>query len=244
MKKMLLFQIGTMPYGIDLLRVKSIQSVKHNVDKGTEGSNQHTRVFDDKQTSLYDLVSIFEKKAACRDPENEKLIMVEAEGSSMGMIVSRVDQVVSVETDRIKPLSAIFKGASPSCFPRVLKHEDALILILAPEGIVKVVQKAGNIQNATGMPGCGDASHRAGETIALINEVAAVSDRDSIPFAGRWAQDEPLQAEINTEESRPPAGKGAIVDMIPEIIDAVDIDDESQCESTSFLANLLQTDRF
>jgi hypothetical protein len=31
--------------------------------------------------------------------------------------------------------------------------------------------------------------------------------------------------------------------MIPEIIDTADIDDESQYESTSFLANLLQTDR-
>ncbi len=157
------------------------------------------------------------------------------------MIVSRVDQVVSVEADRIKPLSTIFKGASPLCFPQVLKHEDALILILAPEGIEKVVQETGNPQNVTGMPDCGDAFPEAEETITLINEVAAVSDRDSIPLAGRWAQDESLQAEIDIE-SGSPAGKGAIAGMIPEIIDAVDIDDESQCESTSFLANLLQTD--
>jgi hypothetical protein len=31
--------------------------------------------------------------------------------------------------------------------------------------------------------------------------------------------------------------------MISGIIDTADIDDESQCETTSFLANLLQTDR-
>ena len=63
---------------------------------------------------------------------------------------------------------------------------------------------------------------------------------------GRWTQDpdiyEALQTEANTE-FRPPTEDVEIVDMIPEIIDTADIDDESQCESVSFLARLLQTDR-
>jgi len=190
MKRMLLFQVGTRPFGIDLPCVKSIQSVKHIVDEGAEGSNQLTRVFDYKQTSLYDLVSIFEKETAGRDFENEKLIMVEADGKSMGMIVSGIDQIVSVDNDRIKPLPPIFKGASMLCFPKVLKHEDTLILLLAPEGIEK----------------------------------------------------EALQTEANPE-FRPPTEDAEIANMNPVIIDTVDIVDESQCESTSFLANLLQTDR-
>jgi chemotaxis signal transduction protein len=246
MKKMLLFQVGTMPYGIDLPRVKSIQSVKHIVDEGAEGSNQLTRVFDDKQALLYDLVSIFEKETACRDSENEKLIMVEAEGHSMGMIVSRVDQVVSVDTDRIKSLPPVFKGASMSCFPKVLKHEDTLILLLAPEGIEKVVQKTGTEKNISDMPACGNASPDAEEIITLVDEVSIVSDHGPMSPVGRWTQDsdiyEALQTEANTE-FRPPAEDVEIVDIIPEIIDTADIDDESQCESVSFLARLLQTDR-
>lgn len=245
MKKMLLFQVGTMPYGIDLPRVKSIQSVKHIVDEGAEGSNQLTRVFDDKQASLYDLVSIFEKETACRNSENEKLIMVEAKGHSMGMIVSRVDQVVSVDTDRIKSLSPVFKGASMSCFPKVLKHEDTLILLLAPEGIEKVVQKTGNEQNISDMPACGNASPDADEIITLVNEVSIVSNHGPMSLVGRWTQDPDIyetQTEANTE-FRPPAEDVEIVDMIPEIIDTADIDAESQCESASFLARFLQTDR-
>jgi len=202
MKKMLLFQVGKRPFGIDLLRVKSIESVKHMVDEGAEGSSPLGRVFADNQTALYDLVSVFEKETACRDVENEKLIMVEAGGQSMGMIVSCVDQVVSVDNDRIEPLSPAFKGASMSCFPKVLKHEDAPILLLAPEGIEKIVQETGNVQNVTDMSDCGDACPEAKETLTPVNDMATAG-----------------------------------------IVDAVDIDDESQCESTSFLANLLQTDR-
>jgi len=246
MKKMLLFQVGTRPYGIDLPRVKSIQSVKHIVDEGAESCNRISPVIDDKQTSLYDLVSIFEQETAGRDFENEKLIMVEAEGQSMGMVVSRVDQIVSVDTDRIKPLSPIFKGASMSCFPNILKHDDALILLLAPEGIEKVVQETGNAQNITEIPDCGDASPEAEKIITLVNEVMTVSDHGPMSLGGRWTQEsgicEALQTEANPE-FRPPTEDFEIADMIPEIIDAADIDDESQCESTSFLANLLQTDR-
>jgi chemotaxis signal transduction protein len=246
MKKMLLFQVGTRPYGIDLPRVKSIQSVKHIVEEGAESCDQISRVFDDKQTALYDLVSIFEKDTAGRDSENEKMIIVEAEGQSMGMVVSRIDQVVSVDNDRIKPLSPIFKGASMSCFPNTLRHEDALILLLAPEGIDKVVQETGNVQNITEMQDCGDASPEAEEIITLVNEVMTDSDHGPMSLVGRWTQDsdicEALQAEANPE-FRPPTEDLEIGDMIPEIIDTADIDDESHCESTSFLANLLQTDR-
>ena len=202
MKKMLLFQVGKKPFGIDLPLVKSIESVKNFVDQGSGDSSQHSRVLDDNQTSLYDLVSVFEKETAGRDFENEKLIMVEAGGQTMGMIVSRVDQVVSVDNDKIEPLSPAFKGASMSCFPKVLKHEDTPILLLAPEGIEKIVQETGHLQKVTNMSDCGDVCPDAEETITPVNELSTV-----------------------------------------EIIDSVDIDAESRCESTSFLANLLQTDR-
>ncbi len=140
MRKMLLFQVGTEKYAIDLACVKSIQSVKHIADERQESSNSPNLGIDDERSSLYDLISIFGKETSGRDFENEKLIVVEAKSQSMGMIVSRVDNVVSIETDRIKPLSPIFKGSAMSCFPNVLKHEDAIILILAPEGLIKVLQ--------------------------------------------------------------------------------------------------------
>ena len=140
MKKMLLFQVGTEQYAVDLACVKSIQSVKHTEDKRQESSNTPNLGIDGEQSLLYDLISIFNKETSGRDFENEKLVMVEAKSQSVGMIVSRVDNVISIEPDRIKPLSPILKGLAMSCFPNVLKHEDAIILILSPEGLIKVLQ--------------------------------------------------------------------------------------------------------
>ncbi len=140
MKKMLLFQVGTEQYAVDLACVKSIQSVKHIADEKQESSNSSNLGIDDTRPLLYDLISVFDKETSGRDFENEKLVMVEAKSQSVGMIVSRVDNVVPIELGRIKPLSPIFKDFAMSCFPNVLKHEDAIILILEPEGLIKVLQ--------------------------------------------------------------------------------------------------------
>ena len=140
MKKMLLFQVGTEQYAIDLACVKSIQSVKHNEDDRQESSNSPNLGIDGERSLLYDLISIFDKETSGRDFENEKLVIVEAKSQSVGMIVSRVDNVVSMEPDRIKPLSPIFKGFAMSCFPNVMTYEDAVILILSPKGLIKVLQ--------------------------------------------------------------------------------------------------------
>jgi chemotaxis signal transduction protein len=244
MKKMLLFQVGTVSFGIELTYVRSIQSVKHILDHGKESREPMVRILDDQLPPLYDLVSIFEEETVARDLENEKLIMVETERQIVGMIVTCVDQVVTVDIDLIKPIPPIFKGVSRSCFPEVLKHDDALILLLAPKGIRKVGREAGNEQNSTNTSVCKDAFPDVDDTIELVNEVSSDSDNGRISFVDHWAQDsdiyESLKVRTNPQFRRP-AKDVEIVDMVPEIIDASEIDDDSQCESASFLMNFLQS---
>jgi chemotaxis signal transduction protein len=144
MKNMLLFQVGTSSYAIDLMLVRRIQSVKHITDGGTKGGIPLGPMQDEKQTELYDLISYFENGTVDRDYETEKMIMVEDEGLSIGLIVSRVDNVILVDCERLQPLSPIFRKVAASCFPQVLKHEDRLILLLAPVGIIKVLQTETN----------------------------------------------------------------------------------------------------
>ena len=242
MMQLLLFQVGPRPFGIELPRVESIQSAKHIVGERMVNNEPYSWVLDDKQSSLYDLVSVFERKNVGRDLENEKLIRVKAEEQSIGIIVSRVDQVISVDNDRIEPLSPIFKGASMLCFPKVLKHEDTLILILAPQGIERVIRDRANTQIVTSISYCGDASPDAEEIVLLENEVATVSERDPMSPVDRQTQDsDNYEAQLaeNNSEFRLLSQDLEIGYLGPEIVDTVDIDDESPYESTSFLNNLL-----
>ncbi len=81
---MLLFQVGTMQYGIGLPLVKDIKSAKPIVAEETESAIRFTRMLDGKETPLYDLVAMFGEKAVSHDYENEKLIMVEMQGHLFG----------------------------------------------------------------------------------------------------------------------------------------------------------------
>ena len=188
MKKTLLFHVGQTQYGIALPLVKDIKSAKPVIADGTESGIRFTRVVNGTDTPLYDLVSVFTEISVCRSHENEKLIMVEHNGRAAGMVVSGVNQVVSIAGDRIKPLSPIFKGLSKSCFANVLKHEGSLVLLLTPEGIINALEEA--VKEKT-----------------------------------------PLEAEDGGLE------------RISDLLDMPDTDEDSHCESASFLANLLQSDR-
>ena len=144
MKTMLLFQVGNGSYAIDLTSVRSIQSVKHITDERNKGGIPFGQMQSEEQTALYDLISFFENETVDRDDETEKIVMVENEGRSMGLIVSRVDNVITVDREKLQPLSPIFRKVAASCFPKVLKHEDRLILLIAPVAITKVLQSETN----------------------------------------------------------------------------------------------------
>jgi chemotaxis signal transduction protein len=159
MKELLLFHVGPMQYGIALPLVKSIQSAKPMVVDQIEDKNPLNRRGVEKETPLYDLLSIFEQEIASRDSKSEKLIIVETEPRPIGLIVSRVDQVVSADRSRIEPLSPVFKDSSLSCFSEVLKNEGSLVLLLKPEGIVKAVQKTIEPQICNNKPRNGNTSN-------------------------------------------------------------------------------------
>jgi chemotaxis signal transduction protein len=141
MKELLLFQVGKMTFGVDLPVVKNIQSAKTIIFDQIGDDTPFIWQINGKETPLYNLLSIFEKKIIPRYFGNEKLIIVEAESQAVGLIVSSVDHVVAAEYNRIVPLPPIFEDLALSCFSGVLKHESSLVLLLSPRGIVKAVQR-------------------------------------------------------------------------------------------------------
>ena len=246
MKKILLFQVGTIQYGIDLPLVKDIKSAKSIDSNSTEGDICFIRVLDGRETPLYDLVSIFSGKIVTHGDKNEKLIMVELQGHLIAMIVSGVNQVISIHSDRLMPLSPIFDGPSLSCFPNALKHEGSLILLLRPDGIVKVVEEAGNRPNFFDMPDNGVAARVIKEDFASIKDVSSIADHDDISLVDCWKSESDNSDSLQTVADKaftPLLEDGGTVNEIPDLSDITGVDDESHCESISFLANHLQNDR-
>ena len=246
MKELLLFQVGTLHYGIDLPLVKGIESAKPIVAEWTEDSNQLTREVDGMQMPLYDLFSIFEGKISSRDWKNEKLILVETEEYTMGLIVSRVNQVVPSDNDSVKPLSPIFGGSTLSCFSGVVSHDDTLILLLKPEGIAQILPKTVETQKSNEAADCTDASPEIEEIITLTNEVPYISDYGSMsPNACRTPDSDIYQSKQATVDEKlvPLVAEIHKAEMGPATLGESGIDQESLGKSASFSTNHLQADR-
>jgi chemotaxis signal transduction protein len=141
MKELLLFQTGAMQLGMDLSSVRSIQSMPGTLSKQPEKRNLFAPLTGDQDISLVNLSAILGDKNSSADSGNEKLIVINTQDKPVGLIVERVDRVIKADMDRIEPLSPIFQGPALSCFPKVLKHEGKLVLLLAPQRMVDIVRQ-------------------------------------------------------------------------------------------------------
>ena len=141
MKELLLFQAGAMQLGMALSSVRSIQSMPGTLSKHSEKHHRFAPLTEDQDISLVNLSVILGDENFSAEPGNEKLIVVNTPDKPMGLIVQRVHRVIKADIDRIEPLSPIFQGPALSCFPRVLKHEGRLVLLLAPQRMVDIVRQ-------------------------------------------------------------------------------------------------------
>ena len=141
MEELLLFQVGAMQLGMELSSVRSIQGATGIASKQVEKHNRFVPLTEGQDVLLYNLLALLGNKNSSANSENEKLIVVNAQDRPTGLVVERVHGVIKVGNDRIEPLSPIFQGPALSCFPRVLKHEGRLVLLLAPQGMVDMAQQ-------------------------------------------------------------------------------------------------------
>lgn len=133
MNKLVLFEIGGKPFGLDLPIVMGIHKSSTLIEQVTVGGDRYVREPDGMNMPLYDLSFAFGKKHA--ETGKGEVVMVRSENQAIGIRVDRVSRVVSVEADRIEPLPKVFKYPAADCFPRVLKSDGELVLLIDPEGI-------------------------------------------------------------------------------------------------------------
>lgn len=156
MKELLLFQVGNRQFGLDLPLVRSIHGARAFFEEQPEdGDSQVPMVrFQFEDMPLYDLSALLGGALSRQkmqwgtdapspvprpndsdDPEHQKVMLVAVQGRLVALRVDRIERVVSVAGDQIEPLSPVFKGPALDWFPRVLRHDNQLILLLNPDGI-------------------------------------------------------------------------------------------------------------
>ena len=141
MTELLLFRVGAAQFAIDLPLISNIQSAKSSIVLQNEGGAGLLQTESGEEIPLFDLAYFFLGNGYPQDSRDKKIMRLELDENPLALIVDRVDQVVGIDNENLEPLSLIFKGPAQACFPFVLKQRDSLVLLLAPEGFVKIAQQ-------------------------------------------------------------------------------------------------------
>jgi hypothetical protein len=233
MTELLLFRVGAMQFGIDLPLISNIHSVKSSIVLQKEGGARLLRTESGEEMPLYDLSYLFEGDGFSHDSEDKKMIMLQVDEHPIGLIVDRVDQVVAVDNDGLEPLPPIFKGPAQACFPSVLKQEDLLVLLLSPEGIVKITQETIDTLESMDAP--------AAESVS--NEIEQIERRAGAPA------DHATQASAPPNEGRTQdavyceaAHAAPELDIVPPPIEEVESREDPDPNGTAAMEGHLKSD--
>ncbi len=235
MKELLLFQAGNIQFGLNLPLVKSIQGVNARFAEQAGSKHKLVQVMDGEELPLYDLPSIMTDETSSDDPMSQKVILVESHEHPIALGVDRVKQVVSVSSDSIHPLPLIFNGLPLSCFPRVLKHEDELILLLNPEEIENLEPRIPDTKTDTPNPEAIKSSFEEKETPGPMSQAA--SDFNDIPQDNSQKTDidhgEPTSGTLYSESTQPGETDKNQPDLDDHLSETISIDDDFEEETIS-----------
>ena len=70
------------------------------------------------------------------DPETAKIVILDVEGSTAGVVVDNVEEVRAITPDQIDPAPAATSGL----LSEIAKIDDRLIVLLDPEAVVQGVE--------------------------------------------------------------------------------------------------------
>lgn len=146
MQKLALIKIGKKTFGLDMALISNIQPASAVLPEHSDTHSHASLKLDGRNIPFYDLHDLLGEKTRFQDLAGRKLIIINDQMKTMAFLVDRVDGIVDAGGDQINLLPPVFKGPALSCFPKVLRNDGNLVLLLSPDGISRIkseLEKAG-----------------------------------------------------------------------------------------------------
>lgn len=135
MHHMVGFMVGCEEYCVDILKVQEIirmmdiTRIPNSPDYAEGVINLRGRVI-----PVIDFRKRFSLAEASTDnSQTQRIVVVEIAGSTVGLIVDQVTQVIKLTTDQVSPTPETVKNSSGDCFSGIGRTGDKLIILLDVE---------------------------------------------------------------------------------------------------------------
>lgn len=124
------FKIGSEEFGVDILEVQEINRMV-DITKVPQAAHYVEGVINlrGKVIPIIDLRKRFNMEVKEAD-KNTRIVVVDIDGSIMGMVVDSVSEVLRLPADTIEPAPEIVMGIDSEYIKGVAKLEDRLLIFL------------------------------------------------------------------------------------------------------------------
>ncbi len=222
-----LFQSGNNEFGINMTQVQSIQPA--GTIKDHSGGLQATVEIDNQSMPLCDLAVLTGSEPSSQNAANKRVLLVTVMGKTMALLVDKVDGVVEESNDQIMDLPPVYKHTAKGLFPKVMRRDDELVLLLDPAGITKYI----NIDETPVTPEINDEPFEKETDSKKPEEVASENTASQETDEHTQLAEEIEDTEFHADE---PASE--IEESEPAPAEAEELVDEDSLDLTSDLEEL------
>jgi purine-binding chemotaxis protein CheW len=137
------FNIGSEEFGVDILKVQEINRMVE-ITKVPQAPNYVEGVINlrGKVIPIVDLRKRFNLEQKDYN-KNTRIVVVDINGSIMGMVVDSVSEVLRLPSNTIEPPPEIVTGINSEYIKGVAKLEDRLLIFLDLSKVINVAEVAG-----------------------------------------------------------------------------------------------------
>jgi chemotaxis signal transduction protein len=129
MQQLALFQTGNMHFALDRNCVRDIRPIPVRLTPAQDRILHRTIEIDGRLMLLIDLAAASSQDPALAHPSKGKIIVLKG-SPPLALLADNVNPAMDARADQMDDLPSIFAGAARACFPKVLRLEEQVALVL------------------------------------------------------------------------------------------------------------------
>ncbi|MEJ2286544.1 MAG: chemotaxis protein CheW [Desulfobacterales bacterium] len=129
MQQLVLFQTGNMHFALDRNCVRDIRPIPARLTPAQGRTPHHTIEIEGRLLLLIDLAAASSQDTTPAHPSKGKIIVLTG-SPPLALLADNVHGAIDAGADQMDDLPSVFAGTARACFPKVLRLEEQVALVL------------------------------------------------------------------------------------------------------------------
>jgi chemotaxis signal transduction protein len=129
MQQLVLFQTGNMQFALDRNGIKDIRPLPVKFTQAQGRIQQHSIEIEGRLLLLIDLAAASSQDSVLVHPSNGRIIVLKG-SPPLALLADNINPAIYAGADQMDELPSVFAGTALDCFPKVLRLEEQVALLI------------------------------------------------------------------------------------------------------------------